>query len=412
VAQSARQSSRAQRALGCALLLVAMAARPRSAHAAEPSHLQFGPLSLGLEASASLAPEDPAFYNFTAYYGNPLRTAALDVSGALRLASSLAVLAEVRSENVETPRVYALYLRFRPWADRSLDFQAGRVPPVFGSFARRPYGSGNLLVGHPLGYQYLVTLRSDAVPVSADDLLAVRGGGWLFEYPAQAGAAGEAPGLPLVQGLRWDTGLEARLGSEPWQLALAVTQGTLSNPRFRDDNGGKQLSARLGWTPSPAVAVGLSAARGEWLAEELDPALPSEQSSRTLVQRAFGLDLECSRGHWLGRAEAIWSEWDLPALGAPRIEAPVGALALSLEGQRKLAPGLYLAARFDRLSFTQVSGSRERLPWDSPVSRLELVLGYSLRRGLTLKGGYQQNWRDVGPPGEDGFPLAQVVWRF
>jgi hypothetical protein len=407
-----RRTLGSHRLLGCALLLLTAEARPQSARAAEPSHLQFGPLSLGIEATASLAPEDPAFYNFTAYYGNTLRTAALDVSGALRLASSLAVLAEVRTENVETPRVYALYLRFRPWADRSLDFQAGRVPPVFGSFARRPYGSGNLLVGHPLGYQYLATLRSDAVPMTADDLLAVRGGGWLFEYPAQAGAAGPAPGLPLVQGLRWDTGLEARLGSEPWQLAVAVTQGTLSNPRFRDDNGGKQFSARLGWTPSPAVAVGLSAARGEWLEAELKPTLPPAEASRTLVQRALGLDLECSRGHWLGRAEAIWSEWDLPAIDDPRIEAPLGALAVSLEGQRKLAPGLYLAARLDRLSFTRLSGSRERQPWDSPVSRLEVVLGYSLRRGLTLKGGYQHNWREVGPPGQAGFPLAQVVWRF
>ena len=85
---------------------------------------------------------------------------------------------------------------------------------------------------------------------------------------------------------------------------------------------------------------------------------------------------------------------------------------MSVEGQRKLAPGLYVAARFDRLSFTRLSGSAARLPWDAPVTRVEAALGYSVRRGLTLKAGYQHNWRDVGPPGRGGFPLAQVVWRY
>jgi hypothetical protein len=393
-------------------LLTAAALLPRpEARAAEPSHLQLGPLTVGIDASASIAPTDPAFFNFTDTYGNPLRTALLSVSGALHVAQPLSVLAEVRLENSVEPRVYALYLRLRPWAERSFDLQAGRVPPVFGSFARRPYGSGNLLVGLPLGYQYLMTLRTDAVPFSADDLLAVRGQGWLVRYPRQVGPPEPAPGLPLVQGLLWDTGVEARLGSEPWQLAVAVTQGTLSDPRFHDDNGGKQVSARLGWQPSAGLVVGLSAARGEHLADALTSTLPPDQAGG-FAQRALGLDLEYSQAHWLARAEAIWSEWDVPALGTPRIDSALGALALSAEGQVKLAPGFYVAARLDHLSFTEVSGSDARVPWDLPVARVEGVLAYSPRRGLTLKGGYQHNWRDGGPPGERGFPMAQVTWGF
>jgi hypothetical protein len=394
-------------------VLVAAASLARdAARAAEPSHLQLGPLTVGIEASGSIAPTDPAFFNFTGAYGNPLRTALLSVSSALHVAPALAVLAEVRLENSVQPRVYALYLRFRPWAERSFDLQAGRVPPVFGSFARRPYGSGNLLVGLPLGYQYLTTLRSDAVPFSADDLLAVRGSGWLVSYPRQVGPPEPAAGLPLVQGLLWDTGIEARFGSAPLQLAVAVTQGTLCNPLFGDDNGGKQVSARLGWQPSAALVIGLSAARGQHLAEELTSALRPSQADRSFAQRALGLDVEYSQGHWLARAEAIWSEWDLPALGAPRIAEPLGALALSAEGQLKLAAGFYVAARLDHLSFEDLSGSYARLPWDLPVARVEGVLAYSPRRGLTFKGGYQHNWRDGGPPGDGGFPMAQVTWGF
>lgn len=361
---------------------------------------------------ASAAPKDRAFFNDTGYRGNSLRSVSLALSGAFHLAPAVAVLAEARTENLDAPRLQAFYLRLRPWASRTFDVQAGLIPPVFGAFGRTSYGSGNALVGVPLGYQYLVTLRTDAVPSSADDLLAVRGGGWLVRYPSQVGNPDPDPGLSLVSSLRWDAGLEARIGSEPWQLAVALTQGTLSSPRVRDDNGGKQLSARLGWKPIPGIGVGLSAARGEYLDREVQQVLPAEQTSRNLAQRAVGLDLEYSKGHAIARAEAIWSEWDLPAIDAPRIDKPLGARALSLEGQYKLAAGLYLAARADRLSFTRASGSGVQEPWDAPVSRVEVVLGYSLRRGLVLKGGYQHNWREAGPPGRKGFPLAQAVWRF
>src|SRR5256886_9040457 len=51
------------------------------------------------------------------------------------------------------------------------DIQAGRVPPTFGAFARRAYVSDNFLIGYPLAYQYLTSLRPDAVPANADELL-------------------------------------------------------------------------------------------------------------------------------------------------------------------------------------------------------------------------------------------------
>ena len=90
----------------------------------------------------------------------------------------------------------------------------------------------------------------------------------------------------------------------------------------------------------------------------------------------------------------------------------MGALSLSAEGQVKLAAGFYLAARFDHLSFTQISGSGGRQGWEAPVARAEGVVGYSPRRGLTLKAGYQHNWRDAGLPGRRGFPMAQVTWGY
>jgi hypothetical protein len=392
-----------------ALLTAAVLAAPLG-HAGEPTWQQWGPLRLGGEIAASIAPEDPAFFNDTGYESNPLRRASLSLSVSLALGRPAALLFEARTDNFEAPRVYALYLRLKPWAARSFDAQVGLVPPVFGAFGRRPYGFGNPLIGYPLAYQYLTTMRSDAVPANADNLLQARGFGWHVRYPV--GNPYPGPGVPLVDGQRWDAGVEVRIGREPLQLAAAVTQGSLSYPRVEDDNDGKQVSGRVQGTPVTGLVLGLSLAAGRYFDRSLDPALPPDQAGRTRRQRAAGFDAEYSRGHAMVRAEGIWTDWDLPAIEAPFIEEPVEARSASLEVVYRVVPGLDAAARFDWLGFSDIQGSTRRDSWDAPVSRIEAGLAYALRRGLLVKIVYQYNWRDAGPKGRQGFPAAQILWRF
>ena len=152
------------------------------------------------------------------------------------------------------------------------------VPPVFGSFARRRYALDNPLPSLPLAYQYLTTVREDALPANAEQLVAQRGRGWLVRYPIGNTAAG--PGRPLVNAERWDTGVEARVGVRPLSFALAVTQGTLSHPELEDENGGKQVSARLAWTPVPAFVAGVSGASGDFVADAARAALPERAPCR------------------------------------------------------------------------------------------------------------------------------------
>ena len=406
-----RMRSKAHRhgTLGAFLVSVAILI-PGTGWTQDRSYKQWGPLTLGGEVAASIAPEDPAYLNDTGYSSNPLRRLSLSLSASLALARPAALLVEARTDDLQAPRLYALYLRLKPWAARSVDAQIGLIPPVFGAFARRPYGSGNPLVGYPLAYQYLTTMRTDAVPASADDLLRARGFGGYVRYPVGNPYGG--PGLPVVDGQRWDTGVEVRVGREPVQLAAAITQGSLSYPRVQDNNAGKQVSARLQGTPVTGLVLGLSVAAGPYADRTLDSALPPEEAGRTRRQRAAGFDLEYSRGHATLRAEAIWTDWDLPAIDAPRIEDPVGARALCLEATYRVAPGLDLVARYDRLGFTEVQGSTRRDSWDARVTRVEGGLVYALRRGLWVKAVYQQNWRSAGPRGRRGFPAAQLLWQF
>ncbi len=333
----------------------------------------------------------------------------VDLALEARLVRFASLLLDVRSDNLGAPRIYALYLRVSPWPGRPLDLQAGLVPPVFGAFSRRRYASENPLASVPLAYQYLTDLRHDAVPATAEQLLAGRGRGWLVSYPV--GSPEAAPGLPVVNGERWDAGVELRVGRAPLSLAFALTQGSPSRPTLEDDNGGKQLAGRLAWTAGPSLTVGVSAASGEFLARRVTAAL-SEGADRGFRQQALGADAEWSRGYWIVRAEVLWSRWSLPALDETRIAAPLSARAGYLEARYKIRPGLYAAARLERLAFSSIDSALGRQSWDAPVTRLEAGLGFVPHRHALLKASWQHNRRDAGRVRRNDLLVAQLVLWF
>jgi hypothetical protein len=233
--------------------------------------------------------------------------------------------------------------------------------------------------------------------------------GWLPSYPL--GSTSAASGSPLVSAFRWDTGVEFHAGDGPIEASVAVTSGTLSNPKVRDDNRGKQVSARLVSRPIVGLVVGGSFARGAFLSRSLDPVLPAGTSSSDFTQRAWGFDAEYSRDYWLVRAEAILSQWRLPALGEPAITSPLGAHALAIEGRYKILPGVFAAARADRLTFSRVTGNRGTFPWDANVRRFEVAAGYYVQRNAVVKIAWQHNGRDGGRTRELDVGAAQLqVW--
>jgi hypothetical protein len=367
------------------------------------------------EATATLgARDDIAFFNYTDYEHNALRMFRVSLSGMWRPASRLAFLTELRSEDVQRVIPYALYVRVRPWAGRAFDIQAGRIPPVFGAFGRRSYGaSENPLIGYPLAYQYLTSLRPNAVPATADDLLDMRARGWQASYPI--GSADEAPGVPLVSAYRWDTGVQAHGVAGRVDVSVAVTMGTLSNPRVEDDNRGRQLSGRIGWKPMIGLVVGASAARGEFLTRRIGDASEALFGRRLSGQQALGLDAEYSRDHWIVRGEAIHSRWQLPAFGQPAIETPLTATAAFVETRYRFTPRYFAAARADRLTFSRIRGELNfqgrPTPWDAPVTRIEAGGGVQLLRNLAARAVVQRNWRDAGRVRARTFLSGQVaVW--
>jgi hypothetical protein len=374
-----------------------------------------GTVTISGEVTATAGTDDEnAYFNYTDYEHNALRLFRLSLSGMWRPSPRLAFLTEVRSENLERLIPYALYVRVRPWAGTAFDVQAGRIPPVFGTFARRSYGTDNPLIGFPLAYQYLTSVRPDAVPANADELLLMRGRGWRATYTV--GNRLPAPGVPLVSAYRWDTGVEARYAAEHVELAVSLTSGTLSNPRVDDDNDGRQVAGRAAWHPAIGLTLGVSGARGAFLDRAIVNAYEPALGPRDYTQDAVGVDGEYSRGYWLVRGEAILSRWTVPKINLPFIDRPLGAHTGYVEGRYRFTPRLFAAARVDALAFSSVTGQRlfdgQPTQWDAPVTRVEVGGGVNLQRNLTLRGVVQHNWRDGGRVNERTYVSAQLAYWF
>jgi len=374
----------------------------------EPVSFGDGRVVLGGDVAATIAPVDPGFFSYGQYDHSTMRELRIGLSAQVRATRRVSLLAEVRSENLADVTPFALYARVRPIPNRRFDIQVGRIPPTFGRFSRLAYSKQNPLIGYPLAYQYLTSLRPDALPASTDELLQMRARGWRSSF--SVGEPTPAPGVPLAASLTWDTGVQVIAGVKAVTLVGSVTNGTLSNPRVGDDNGGKTVAARMVVAAAPGLEIGSSFSRGSFVSRTALNALGT-LATRDFPQTAYGLDLEYSRGHWLTRLEAISSDWRVPLLSTGRVE-PLRSTAISVEGRYALVPGVYTAIRAEHLGFSRVQAPGGTLPWDAPVMRVEIGAGYYIQRNLIFKGSVQLNERDGGRTTTVRLPAAQLLFWF
>jgi hypothetical protein len=380
------------------------------------------------DVALSFGTADVGYFNLFDYSHDSFNVLSMSLSAEVRASDRLAFVGQVLDEvslrgrdpdpsdrHVFYP--YALYVRVRPMASRPLTILGGRIPPVFGAFARRDYGEVNALIGLPLAYGYSTTMRPEPPP-SRRELILNRGGGWAVRYPRATATVGPQ-GLPLVSARRWDTGVSAQWDGGKVEAGVAVTVGTLSSPLTDDDNDGKQVSGRFAVTPTASFSVGVSAASGEYLSEpggQTDygevVGLPPPASYDTHRQQALGLDAEYSLGHVVVRGEVVASRWDVPFQnGDPTL--PLDALGTSLEARVALTPRWSMAVRGDRLGFSRVAAANGVVrTWDANVLRVEGAVGYLVRRNVRLKAGYQYNWRDGGRERSIGMAGAQLLYWF
>ena len=407
---SGRPHRRGLAGLALALALPAAAA----AQAGDQPYPYAGPraFSAGGEVSATIGPRDSdAFFNYTDYETNTLRLARLRVFGEWRPVARLAAVGELRVENAARVEAAAAYVRWHPWPGRDLIVQAGRIPPVVGVYSRHAYGRNNLVMGMPLAYQYLTSLRPDALPATLDDVLRMRGRGWRPSFPI--GSREVAPGIPLVSAARWDTGVQAIWRYRRMETSGAVTRGAPSVPMVRDRSDGQQWSGRAAVRLPDGLTLGVSGARGAWIDRDVLQLLPPSDAADR-VQTLVGVDLEYGYERLLVRAEWFRSTFHLPLLATPGRDTVLAAWSGFVEARYRLHPRWQVAARIERLSFNSIVGSTSAtaVAWDAPVDRVEAVVGFRATHRLEFRGGWQHNWRSGGRIQERGIPAVQALFWF
>ena len=399
------------------VLIVLTLAVPRPLEAQAPEYDDGGGvgryLSGGGEVMAVAGPRDTtAFFNYSDYERNLLRIVRLRLFGEWRTATRLSVIGEIRTENVDDLMMPALYMRWQPQFMRDLYIHAGRIPPVIGGFGRHAYGRDNVVIGQPLAYQYLTSLRPDAVPSSVADLLRMRGRGWQPSYPI--GSTDLEPGVPVVSASKWDTGVAGIWRRGRIDVSGALTQGSPALPVVRDTNDHLMWSGRAAALLGGGMTIGVSGARGQWLENsvlDLTPQGRETPSSQTL----FGTDVEVGHGPWLVRGEWLHSVFEIPIVTAPDPDARLHVWSGFAEARYRPVPRWQVGVRVDRLAFGDAPGAvpaATGTSWDADVNRVEAVLGFRAHRHIELRGGWQQNWRDGGRVRERGLPVFAVLGWF
>lgn len=393
------------------LLAVPTGARAQSADYHAPASAD-RPVSVGGEVLATAAPRDAdAYFNYTDYDHDALRLLRIRLFGEWRASDRLSLVGELRTENTDAISAAALYVRWRPSQAHDFFVQAGRIPPVFGSFGLHAYGRDNVVIGQPLAYQYLTSLRPDALPGTIDDLLRMRGRGWQPSFTV--GSTTLRPGIALVSASRWDTGLSATWRTAHLDLAGALTRGAPSIPVVRDRNGSLMWAGRVAAHLPAGVTIGLSGARGQWIDDHV-LSLVSSGPTPPSAQAVVGTDVELGLGRWLVRSEWIHSTFELPIVVATPSDTRLGAWGGFVEGRYRLLPRWQIGVRLDRVSFSRVQGTASvaSTTWDAGVDRAEAVLGFRASRSLEFRGGWQQNWRDGGRVHQRGGPIASFLYWF
>jgi hypothetical protein len=375
---------------------------------AEPLTFASGRVVLSGDVAGTIAPEDLGFFNYGDYEHSTLREFRAGVSAMVKAAERVAVLAEIRSENLDVPQAYALYARIRPLPQRRFDIQIGRIPPTFGGFPRRAYARDNPLIGYPLAYQYLTSLRADALPASVDELLRMRGRGWLSNF--SIGNTAPDRGVPVTAGLTWDTGVQVSSGWKAIDATVAVTTGSPSRPLVTDDNAGKQVATRVVVHASPALAVGASFARGAFVSRRALTAIGANEAADH-AQQAIGIDGIYQAGHLTVRGELIHSSWELP-LPQQAAGLDLKATAVTVESKYAFLPGAYAAVRVERLTFNRLTGTTQVDTWDAPVDRVEVGGGYYLQRNLIARVSLQFNERAGGRVTSSQLAAVQLLFWF
>ena len=351
--------------------------------------------------------------NVLNYGENPFHTARVRLFADAPIQDHVHVFTEFTYDDaISLARLFGGFVRISDPKGRDLHLEVGKIPLHIGAFPNRSYAPKNALIGAPLLYQYHTDLRDDQVPTRPEDLIANRGRGYYTSYltPGLTGI-GYTGGrtMTLLYENCWDFGASVLGTVAPFEFSAGITNGVVGDPVMSDNNDGKQVLGRVGFVPAPWVRAGVWGARGPYLTGRLDSddLPPGGHSVDEYMQKVLGGDLELSYWRAVLYSEYAYNRYMSPFVGN------LDSHAWYVEGKVTVVPGWYVAARFDRMTFSDVplaTGGVES--WDADVWKREIGIGFKPSTRLIAKLVHQQSQTALSPRVVHAFMAGQLAVTF
>jgi hypothetical protein len=290
------------------------------------------------------------------------------------------------------------FVRWTPAPGTNVHVQGGKFVSPFGGYPGRAHTSADPFIRPPLAYDHRTVMQPVEVPAAPDGV---------FTWKNRP--AFRAAGLPIVWAVPYPIGLTVSGGKGPISATGGVTTTAPSaepsdwDTFDTDDPAGPAAVAQVRYRVSPALHVAASYTNGPYMRSSvIDPVSGVRVPKQD--QEAFGVDATFSRGLVDIRGELLVNRWEVfRAPGDPR------DVSYYVEGQARVAAGLFVAARYNAIHFRDLprsNGQPDR--WDYDMRRWQFGTGYRLGRRSEIRAEYMIN-TTVGrdDPRDD---LLSVQW--
>lgn len=292
-------------------------------------------------------------------------------------------------------------LRYTPFDDARLNLQIGKFATVIGNYVPRHDSWHNSFVTAPLPYENVFTMTDQAAPPSAKGFLSRKG------TPDK-----KTLWVPLVWGPSYTSGASVFGSIEKFDYALEFKNASISSrPAVWDAYnlgwGNPTVSGRIGFRPSAAWNLGISASEGAYLLPAARSTLPPGKRLGDFNQFTIAQDASFAWRHLQVWGEIFFSRFEVPRVG------DADTCAYYLEAKYKFTPKIFGALRWNQQFFGGVkNGSGGTTAWDNDVWRIDSALGYRFDRHLQAKLQYSYSHQKGTLQQGEQLVAAQMTIKF
>ncbi|MCX6120015.1 MAG: hypothetical protein NTX44_00145 [Ignavibacteriales bacterium] len=324
------------------------------------------------------------------------------------------------------------YVTFSNLLGDALSFSAGKIVTPFGTFSKRQLSSENPFIGQPLFFSY----RQNISPLTG-----YLGPQTTYLAYAQYGTDAQYGNrLTTLYPCGYFSGIEASgliFGMIDYDVACMNAPLSGTNGDYNIDEG-LAFHGRVAVHPGIWGTIGFSYAVGSYMQSSFVSQYFEQQytSLNSFDQSTYGADLLLSYLYFEINAEYIKNQFQAPYIVYNSIYMDGSGSSVynsgfsngyscSLESQEyyidvkmdvPFYPGLYLAVRYNALTFNNIPGllissiSGSSIAWDRNVVRSAIGLGYKPDHKVLIKLGYERTAVNLQPvPDLDVWGCAIVV---